>query len=58
MEAVERWARYVINNKGWPKQQKIFIDAQIRNARAIGLTKEQVAHIRGWKKTPPKKVCP
>ena len=50
MEAVERWAHYVINSKDWSRQQKILIDAQIRNARTIGLTKEQVARIQRWDK--------
>jgi len=46
MEAVERWADYVVNNRDWSRQQKIFIDAQIRNARTIGLTRKQVEYIR------------
>lgn len=49
MEAVEQWARYVINNKDWSRQQKIFIDAQVTNARMIGLTREQVQYIREGK---------
>jgi len=51
MEAVERWADYVVNNRDWSRQQKIFIDAQIRNARTIGLTREQVEYIREGKRT-------
>lgn len=51
MEAVERWANYVIKNKDWSKQQKILIDAQITNARMIGLNKEQVAYIKEGKRT-------
>ncbi len=47
MEAVEKWAKYVIENDGWSEQQKRFIDSQIENARNIGLTKEQARYIRG-----------
>ena len=56
MRAVKRWARYVVNNKDWSRQQQIFIDAQIRNARAIGLSKEQVAYIQGWDKAEPRQT--
>ncbi len=52
MESVERWANYVINNKDWSRQQKMFIDAQIRNARAVGLTKEQVEYIKEGQRSP------
>jgi len=54
MESVERWADYVIKNQDWSKQQKILIDAQITNARNIGLTKEQVEYIKEGKKKRPK----
>ncbi len=32
MEAVEKWAKYVIENDDWSEQQKILIDSQIENA--------------------------
>ena len=50
MEAVERWARYVAEHDDWSEQQKIFIDSQIENAKAVGLTKEQAEYIRTGKK--------
>ena len=50
MEQVEKWARYVIENDNWSKQQKVLIDSQIENARNIGLTKEQVRYIKEGKK--------
>lgn len=50
MEAVERWARYVRENEDWSEQQKVFIDSQIENAKAVCLTKEQVEFIRTWKR--------
>ena len=46
MEAVEKWAKYVIENNDWSKHQKVLIDSQIKNARNIALTKEQVEYIR------------
>jgi len=46
MEAVERWAEYVINNDDWSEHQKILIDSQIENAKRIGLTKEEVNYIK------------
>ena len=46
MENVERWAKYVIDNDDWSKQQKILIDSQIDNAQRIGLSKEQADYIR------------
>lgn len=46
MEAVEKWARYVVENDDWSKQQKILIDSQIENARNFRLTKEQVKYIK------------
>ncbi len=49
MEAVERWARYVGENEDWSEQQKVFIDSQIENAKAVCLTKEQVKFIRTGK---------
>lgn len=49
MEAVEKWANYVVKNKDWSRQQKIFIDSQITNARSVGLTKEQVKYIKEGK---------
>ena len=46
-EAVEKWARYVIEHDDWSEQQKTFIDSQIENARNMGLTKEQARYMRG-----------
>jgi len=42
---VEKWATYVINNDDWSSLQAKFLNAQIRNARQVGLTKEQVAQM-------------
>lgn len=57
MENVDRWAEYVINNDDWSKQQKIFIDSQIENAKNIGLTKEQVEYIRADEKPAKKNIA-
>lgn len=48
MKFVEKWAKFVIEHSGseWSRIQKELIDAQIENARKIGLTKEQVHNIR------------
>ena len=50
MEAVEKWANYVVEHDDWSEQQKVLIDSQIENARIVGLTKEQVEYIRTGKK--------
>lgn len=50
MEAVEKWAKYVIENDDWSRQQKVLIDSQIQNARNIALTKEQAEYIRTGRK--------
>ena len=48
MDAVEKWAKFVLNNDDmeWSRQQKILIDSQIENAREIKLTREQVDYIK------------
>ncbi|MBM3199648.1 hypothetical protein FJZ53_01835 [Candidatus Woesearchaeota archaeon] len=50
MQAVDRWADYVISHDDWSKHQKVLIDSQVENARRVGLTKDQVEYIRGDKK--------
>ena len=50
MEAVEKWANYVVEHDDWSEQQKVLIDSQIENAKAVGLTKEQAEYIRTGKK--------
>ena len=50
MEAVEKWANYVVEHDDWSEQQKVLIDSQIENPRIVGLTKEQVEYIRTGKK--------
>jgi len=45
-EYVVRWAEYVISHSDWSAQQAQFINSQIRNARQIKLTREQVDEIK------------
>ncbi len=42
LQWIERWAEYVNTHDDWSQQQKIFIDAQICNARAVSLSREDV----------------
>ena len=48
---VERWAAFVREHSDaeWSKLQKELIDAQIENARNIGLSREQVDAIKAVK---------
>lgn len=48
MKFVEKWANYVKESpdREWSRQQAILINSQIRNARKIGLTREQVDYIK------------
>jgi len=43
---VKQWADYVITHDDWSRQQAQFINAQVRNARNIGLSAEHVAAMR------------
>lgn len=49
MKFVEKWAEYVKSHpdREWSRQQAVLINSQIRNARKIGLTREQVDYIKG-----------
>ena len=46
---VEKWAHYVRehSDEDWSRQQKVLIDSQIKNAKNVKLTKEQVKYIKG-----------
>jgi hypothetical protein len=43
---VKQWADYVTTHDDWSAIQATFINAQVRNARKMGLTAEQVAAMR------------
>ena len=52
MEAVERWAKYVLEHDDmeWSKHQAVLIDSQIESAQMINLSKEQVDSLKGIKR--------
>lgn len=54
MEAVERWAKYVLehDDMDWSNQQAVLIDSQMESAQAINLTREQVDYIKGHRRLP------
>lgn len=45
---VEKWAHYVREHDSldWSRQQKVLIDSQIKNAKNLRLSKEQVKYIK------------
>lgn len=49
MEAVERWAKYILehDDMDWSMHQAVLIDSQIESAMMINLSREQVDQLKG-----------
>jgi hypothetical protein len=46
---IKQWAEYVITHDDWSQLHARFLNAQVRNAKQVKLTKEQVAKMRASK---------